>query len=105
MKLESGRFKAGEKVVVSAHGRKYTRRVRDDQGKPYVIVNGEHVGEDGISNNRKCTFDNNAYKREQYDRIGILTPKGTKDIWKSIASDLGMSLNAFIIYCVEKEIH
>lgn len=105
MKLESGRFRAGETVVVSIHGKKYKRTVRAEEGKPYILVNKEKAFEDAISNNRRGTFDNNAYKREHNDRIGVITPKGTKDKWKAVAADLGMSMNAFIIYCVEKEIH
>ena len=111
MRLESGRFAVGEHVVVSAHGKNYKRTVKEESGKPYVIVNGEKVFEDGISNNRpkRGTFDKYAYDRKydknHFDHMGVAAPKGTKDTWKQYAADLGMSMNAFIIYCVEKEIN
>lgn len=107
MRLESGRFRSGEKVIVSIHGKKYSRTVREEGGKPYILIEGEKAFEDAISNNRK--FDavsyNNDYVRTHKDRILLVSPKGTKDVWKQYAADLGMSMNAFIIYCVEKEIH
>ena len=109
MRLESGRFRVGEHVVVSVHGKKYKRTVMEESGKPYVVVNGDKVFEDGISNNRRGKFDKSKYDHEYVrihnDRIGLTVPKGTKDEWKQYAADLGMSMNAFIIYCVEKEIH
>lgn len=109
MRLESGKFKAGEKVVVSIHGKKYRRTVRDDQGKPYILIDREKAYEDAISNNRGGRFDSvtysNNYIKEHYDRVSMTIPGGTKDTWKAYAADLGMSMNAFIIYCVEKEIH
>lgn len=44
------------------------------------------------------------YHAERRDQITIYTPKGTKDIWKSEASNRGLSLNAFIVKCVEDEL-
>lgn len=109
MRLESGRFRSGEKVVVSIHGKKYSRTVREEGGKPYILIEGEKAFEDAISNNRKGSFDKNAYineyKRTHKDLFSLSAPKGTKAIWQQYATDLGMSMNAFIIYCVEKEIH
>lgn len=109
MRLESGRFQPGNHVVVSVHGKKYKRTVMEESGKPYITVDGEKVFEDGISNNRRGKFDQvtyvNQYVKTHKDQIHLVAPKGTKDEWKQYAADLGMSMNAFIIYCVEKEIH
>lgn len=97
----------GEKVVVSIHGKKYSRKVFDDHGKPYIKIENGRAYENDISNNFK--FDavayNNDYIRKHKDRLTFTAPKGMKDIWKKYAADQGMSLNAFVIYCVEKEIH
>lgn len=110
IKLESGRFRIGEKVVVSIHGKKYSRRVHSDAGKPYIRINKGIAYENDISNNRRGQYDNHnsytmQYIKDKKDKISLLTEKGTKDIWKKYAADQGMSLNAFVIYCVEKEIH
>lgn len=45
------------------------------------------------------------YKKEHYDSIHLLTPKGTREKWKSFASDYGMSLSQFVVSCVENEMH
>lgn len=109
MRLEEGRFQIGKTVVVSVHGKKYKRKVRGEDGKPYIIVNGEKVFEDGISNNRGGTFDKATYDLEYVkanrSRFTVKLPKSQGTTWKRYAADLGMSMNAFIIYCVEKEIH
>ena len=109
MRLESGRFRSGEKVVVSIHGKKYSRTVREEGGKPYILIEGEKAFEDAISNNRGGSFDptkyKNDYAKSHYDRVILNIHSGKKDVWKQYAADLGMSMNAFIIYCVEKEIH
>lgn len=44
------------------------------------------------------------YLKEKTDSIQIRTPKGTKDRWKSAATDRGKSLNQFIIDTMESEI-
>lgn len=41
---------------------------------------------------------------EKLDDIKIRPEKGTKELWKREAAERGMSLNQFIIYCVDKEI-
>lgn len=44
------------------------------------------------------------YIRENMGKISVLVPKDTKDHWKQIASDKGLSLSQFIIESVNKEI-
>ena len=47
----------------------------------------------------------NKYAREHYDRIGLYTPVGTKELWTKEAQARGFSgLAPFIRHCVEKEI-
>ena len=47
----------------------------------------------------------NKYAREHYDRIGLYTPVGTKDLWTREALSRGFDgLAPFIRYCVDKEI-
>lgn len=43
----------------------------------------------------------NSYNKQAYDRIGLMVPKGTKEIWKGHAEKCGFSMNAFIIQAVE----
>lgn len=47
----------------------------------------------------------NKYNVNNYDRLAIYVKKGKREELKQHASDLGMSLNAFINYCIEKEIN
>ena len=44
------------------------------------------------------------YLKEKTDSIQIRTPKGTKERWKSAATDRGKSLNQFIVDTMEDEI-
>lgn len=44
------------------------------------------------------------YLKEKTDSIQIRTPKGTKERWKSAATDRGKSLNQFIVDTMENEI-
>ena len=37
----------------------------------------------------------NNFGREHYERINLAVPKGMKDIIKALASDKGMSVNAY----------
>lgn len=39
----------------------------------------------------------NQFNIEHYDRIHLAVPKGMKEVFKQLASDKGMSLNAYII--------
>ena len=38
----------------------------------------------------------NTYVRNKYDRITLQVPKGTKEEWKALAADNGLSLNEYI---------
>ena len=38
----------------------------------------------------------NTYVRNKYDRITLQIPKGTKEEWKALAADNGLSLNEYI---------
>lgn len=38
----------------------------------------------------------NKYNAKNYDRVGIMLPKGLGDIWKAEAKKRGLSLNALI---------
>lgn len=45
----------------------------------------------------------NNFGREHYERINLAVPKGMKDIIKALASDKGMSVNAYIQDLVRKD--
>lgn len=50
----------------------------------------------------KKDFDHqNDYNRTKYDRVGLMLPKGKAKEWKEQAKAEGLSLNAFIIKCVQ----
>lgn len=38
----------------------------------------------------------NTYVKNKYDRITLQVPKGTKEEWKALAADNGLSLNEYI---------
>lgn len=46
----------------------------------------------------------NRYNAKVYDRIALSVRKGDKDRYKTAAESVGMSLNEFIRFCVEKEL-
>ena len=107
LKLIDGVFKYGETVAVEINGKLIRRKVHYADGELYINVDGKKLYEHELSGQQK--FDQTAYVmdwiKQKKDKISVLAPKGTKDAWKQYATDLGMSMNAFIIYCVEKEIH
>lgn len=107
MKLIDGIFKYGETVAIDVDGKLIKRKVHYADGELYVDYNGERITESDISGIKK--FDKYAYdaeyQRKNNERVSLLLRKGTKDIWKAAAGDHGMSMNAFIIHCVEKEIN
>lgn len=107
MKLIDGLFKYGETVAIDIDGRLYKRNVHYADGELFVDINGKRIKEKDLSG--KPVFDQIAYvadyQRKNNDRISLLLSKGTKDRWKTYASNLNMSMNAFIIHCVEKEIN
>lgn len=107
--LLDGLFKYGETVAIDVEGTLYKRKVHYAlESGNYVNIGNEKIYESEIAMPQK-KYDHNAYVqsyiRDKRDKISVLAPKGTKDNWKKTAADLGMSMNAFIIYCVEKEIH
>ena len=46
---------------------------------------------------------NNDYNRQNYDRIGLMAPKGRKDEIKEAAKAAGMSLNEYILTAVAEK--
>lgn len=46
----------------------------------------------------------NEYQKEKYDRITVMAEKGKKAIYQEAAKKAGMSLSAFIMYCVDEKI-
>lgn len=51
--------------------------------------------------NKTSTKVKNRYNAKAYDRIALMVPKGTKQIWRDRAAALGLSLNAYIRECVQ----
>lgn len=47
----------------------------------------------------------NKYKRLHYDRIGILVPKGKKEIIQSAADNAGESMNTFINRAIDSRLN
>ena len=43
------------------------------------------------------------YQDKTYDRIGVMVPKGEKEIIKEHADQLGMSVNAFIKAAIKEK--
>lgn len=52
----------------------------------------------------KYTEYKNKFQSEKYDRISVLVEKGRKESIKAHAESKGMSLNAFIVGLIDKEI-
>lgn len=106
MKLIDGIFKYGETVAIDVDGKLVKRKVHYADGELYVDVDGKRIKADDLTERK--TFDMYAYvseyQKKHNERISLLVKKGTKHRWKIAADDLNMSMNAFIIYCVEKEI-
>lgn len=107
MKLIDGIFKYGETVAIDVDGKLIKRKVHYADGELFVDVDGNRIRDkdlDGVS-----SFDWNAYSaeynRSKRDRITVSVPKDQGEIWRSAAGDHGMSMNAFIVQCVEKEIN
>ena len=106
MKLIDGVFKYGETVVIDVDGKLLKRKVRYANGSLYIDIEGQKFfGKDisGVSTFDKSSYDQN-YMKENRDRISVIAIKGTKERWKQFAHEHDMSMNAFIIDCVEKEI-
>lgn len=45
----------------------------------------------------------NKYDKENYDRVYLFLKKGTKDIYKKLATEEGLSLNAWITKAIEEK--
>ncbi len=46
---------------------------------------------------------NMKYRRKAYDQIGLLAPKGMRDVYRAQAERNGMSLNAYILHLLDAE--
>lgn len=46
----------------------------------------------------------NKYAAENYDRVGLMLPKGTKDIIKSAAQKSGNSINSYIYAAISDKL-
>lgn len=46
----------------------------------------------------------NKWIKENYERINITLPIGTKEVWKAKADELGLSMNDFIRKCVQEKL-
>ena len=44
------------------------------------------------------------YQKDNYDRITVMAPKGTKDQIKAAAELKGVKTSAFVLECVRKEL-
>ena len=106
MKLIDGLFKYGETVTVEIKGKLYKRKVHYADDKVYISIDGKKYVKADFAGS--APFDKSAYlldyMKNNRDRISVVAPKGTKEKWRTAAVDYGTSMNAFIIYCVEKEI-
>ena len=107
MKIIDGLFKYGETVAIDDDGKLVKRKVHYADGELFVDIDGKRIKETDLSGIRKwdkSAYDT-AYNRERRCKFTASLPKERGETWKQYAADLGMSMNAFIIYCVEKEIH
>lgn len=56
-----------------------------------------------FSDKKKMTEYINKRNRENYDRIGVMAPKGEGDTIKAAAAAAGMSTNAYILEAVREK--
>lgn len=42
------------------------------------------------------------YKNTHFDRLAVMIPKGTRDVYKQAASDRGLSLRQFVIRSMDE---
>lgn len=45
------------------------------------------------------------YQKDKYDRITVMSPKGTKEKLKAAATLKNMTLSEFVLDCVTKELN
>lgn len=54
-------------------------------------------GDDKVRPSEKKQYDRqNRFNRENYDRVGTMLPKGTKDRIRQKAEAMGLTMNAYI---------
>lgn len=46
----------------------------------------------------------NDYNRDRYDRVNIMIPKGRRQVWKTVAAAMGLSMNSLVNRSVEEKI-
>lgn len=51
---------------------------------------------------RASAASKNKYNAKAYDRIGLMVPKGFKDVIKTAADDAGASVNGYILQAVRE---
>lgn len=44
------------------------------------------------------------YQKDNYDRITVMAPKGTKEKLRAAATLKNMKLSEFVLYCITKEL-
>ena len=44
------------------------------------------------------------YQKDNYDRITVMAPKGTKEQVRAAAELKGLKISAFVLECVQKEL-
>ncbi len=107
MRLVDGLFNYGENVAIDVDGKLIKRKVHYADGELFVDIDGKRIKQDDLSGIKK--FDksvyNTEYNRNCRARFTATIPKEQGDRWTAMAKERGMSMNAFIIHCVEKEIN
>lgn len=53
---------------------------------------------------KPATRAKNKYNDKAYDRLNIIVPKGDRELIKSIADSMGMSLNTFVTRLIYREL-
>lgn len=46
---------------------------------------------------------NKSFRKENYDHIGFNVPKGQREVIKARAESLGMSVNAYMVHLIKKD--
>lgn len=61
-----------------------------------------------MANRKKASAEQiahqNDYNKQKYDRLSIMLQKGTRDKYRTHAESRGMSLNALVVYLLDKDI-
>lgn len=47
---------------------------------------------------------NDAHMKERYDRIQLVVPKGKREEIKARASDLGLTVNAYVLRLIDEDL-